>query len=155
MLEHRSDGRATCKTAVAVRRGKIDTDSAAISVPTRCRISQIQSSLPRSLSLGVDFVEDEKSFFARARARVAGLTGLRKPRMYRRSMPFLYRKMNRSGVGCHDLGVCDKVVLDLHLSSFRNRPRLGLHEISLIHMIDRRHGLVADSKTSKTVAPIS
>ena len=55
--------------------------------------------------------------------------------MYRRSMPFLYRKMNRSGVGCHDLGVCDKVVLDLDFL-------LGRHEISLILMNHRRHGLV-------------
>ena len=56
--------------------------------------------------------------------------------------------------GCHDLGVCDKVVLDLVLSSFHNGSLLGLLEISLIHMIHRRHGLVADSKTSKTVVPI-
>ena len=76
---------------------------------------------------------------------------LRKPPMHRRSMPFLYRKVNRSGVGCHDLGVCDKVVLDLDLSSFHNRSLPGLHEISLILTSHRRHGLVADSKT---VAPI-
>ena len=53
----------------------------------------------------------------------------------------------RVGVGCHDLGVCDKVVLDLDLRSFHIRSLLDLHEISLILMTHRRHGLVADSKT--------
>ena len=56
-------------------------------------------------------------------------------------------------LGCYGLGgfgvcdVCDKVVLDLDLSSFPKRSLLGLHEISLILLIDRRHGLVADSIT--------
>ena len=65
---------------------------------------------------------------------------------------FSNQNVNKSGVGCHDLGVCDKVVLNLDLSSFHNRTLLGLIEISLILMIHRRHGLVADSKT---VAPIT
>ena len=51
--------------------------------------------------------------------------------------------------GCHDLGVCDKVVLNLGSSPYQNRTLR--HEITLIFKIHRRHGLVADSKT---VAPI-
>ena len=53
--------------------------------------------------------------------------------------------------GCHDLGVCDKVVLKLVTSPFYNRSLRCRDEISLILNIDRRHGLVADSRT---VAPI-
>ena len=35
-------------------------------------------------------------------------------------------EVSSSRNGCHDFGVCDKVVLDLNLSSFHNRSLLGL-----------------------------
>ena len=56
-----------------------------------------------------------------------------------------------AGSGCHDLGVCDKVVPNLSSGSFHNRSPLSRHTISRMLKFHRRHGFVEDSKT---VAPI-